>query len=88
MASKKDSDWTQLKASDEDREKVIAELRQHYSLGRLTIEELQDRLTKCLEVKTVSELYTLTNDLPYLGIGNPASPMSSTRRKKRRRSWL
>jgi uncharacterized protein DUF1707 len=53
-----------LRASDEDRERVVAELKQHCAAGRLTLDELPGRVERAYAAMTVSELAELTRDLP------------------------
>jgi hypothetical protein len=43
---------------------VAAVLRQHCSAGRLTFEELSERLEQVYEARTLDQLFSLTNDLP------------------------
>ena len=42
-----------IRVSDADRERVTARLRDHYAEGRLTREELDERVTAALNAKTV-----------------------------------
>ena len=60
----RDPSGGRLRASDADRERVAAVLRQHCSAGRLTFEELSDRLDQVYEARTLDQLFSLTNDLP------------------------
>jgi hypothetical protein len=53
-----------MRASDADRESVTARLRDHYAEGRLTQDELDERVSAALGAKTFGELRTLTTDLP------------------------
>jgi hypothetical protein len=53
-----------LRASDADRDRVAAVLRQHCSAGRLTFEELSERLGQVYGARTLDQLFALTNDLP------------------------
>ena len=55
-----------LRASDEDRERAAAEIREHYAQGRLTPDELSDRLDRVYAAQTVGDLRTLRADLPAL----------------------
>ena len=66
MAStpERDSSEGRLRASDADRDRVAAVLRQHCSAGRLTFEELSDRLGQVYEARTLDQLFALTNDMP------------------------
>jgi hypothetical protein len=53
----------QLRASDADRERVADQLRQASGEGRLTVDELDERLTSCYSARTVNELSRLTADI-------------------------
>ncbi|GAA3120836.1 DUF1707 domain-containing protein [Planomonospora alba] len=54
----------QMRASDDDRDKVASVLREHYAQGRLTVEEFDERLERLYASKTYGELAVLTSDLP------------------------
>ena len=62
----------ELRASHEDRDRVVELLRVAAGDGRLTAEELDERLEAALTARTYSELAVLTSDLPAAG-GHPAS---------------
>lgn len=53
-----------IRASDADRERVAAALREHLAVGRLTIEEFEDRLERAFAAKTLGDLEDLMADLP------------------------
>jgi hypothetical protein len=53
-----------LRASDEDREELINELNDHAVAGRLTTDELEQRLTAAYAARTTAELAALRRDLP------------------------
>jgi hypothetical protein len=53
-----------IRVSDADREAVTARLRDHYAEGRLTQDELDERVSAALSAKTFGDLRTLTTDLP------------------------
>src|SRR3984957_18015488 len=53
-----------MRASDADREALTARLRDHYAEGRLTQDELDERVSVALSAKTFGELRSLTTDLP------------------------
>jgi Domain of unknown function (DUF1707) len=55
-----------LRVGDTDRQAVVAELQRHYVEGRLTSEELSERVTEALRARTFGELAALLNDLPAL----------------------
>lgn len=55
-----------IRVSDAEREATAAELREHYATGRLTTEELNERLDLVFAAKTRGELTALMRDLPNL----------------------
>jgi hypothetical protein len=58
------ADPSRLRASDDDRERVARALQTAMSEGRLTMDELQERLDVVYASKTIGELEPLTHDLP------------------------
>ena len=54
----------QMRASDADRERVAQVLHNALSEGRITVNELEERLTTVYAAKTVGELKPVTVDLP------------------------
>jgi hypothetical protein len=55
-----------IRAADEDRERVATALRTHCEAGRLTIDELEERLAAAYAAKTLGDLDPLMADLPAL----------------------
>ncbi|MBR7825344.1 DUF1707 domain-containing protein [Actinospica sp. MGRD01-02] len=53
-----------MRASDEDRDRVVEILRQHTAEGRITAEEFDERMTAAYSAKTLGALAELTADLP------------------------
>jgi len=53
-----------VRVGDADREAVAAQLREHYADGRLTLEELNERLDQAFAAKTKADLNTVMRDLP------------------------
>jgi hypothetical protein len=53
-----------LRAADADREATAERIRRGHAEGRLDTAELQQRLERCYEAKTVGELDELVTDLP------------------------
>ena len=49
-----------MRASDDDREAVADQLREAHAVGRLTLEEFQERLDRALAAKTLGELAGIT----------------------------
>ena len=62
-----------LRVSDAERDETLRILGDHASVGRLTLDELEERSSRALAAKTRGELATLTGDLPReAGQGRPA----------------
>lgn len=59
--------YDRIRASDADRERVTARLREHYAEGRLTREELDERIAAALGARTYGDLSGLMDDLPEPG---------------------
>jgi len=57
-----------VRASDAEREQAVTALREHTAAGRLTVEELAQRLQAAFAARTRKDLHDLFGDLP-LGIG-------------------
>jgi hypothetical protein len=57
-----------LRASDADRDRVTALLREHHAAGRLTVDEFQERLSAAFAAKTMGELTELMADLPAIDL--------------------
>jgi hypothetical protein len=92
------SETPALRASDADRERTIALLRDHAAEGRLTLEEFTDRMSAAYLARTSDELEDLARDLPSAPVGSRRRPtrflfsmFGSTEREGRirirRRAW-
>ena len=53
-----------IRVSDADRDRVTARLREHFGEGRLTHDELDERISAALNAKTVGDLRRVMADLP------------------------
>ena len=53
-----------MRVGDMEREAVASQLREHYADGRLTIDELNERLDQALTSKTRADLNSVLRDLP------------------------
>src|SRR5262245_41770565 len=53
-----------MRASDADRERVVAALQRHTAAGRLTIEEFTERVDRALASRTHAQLAAVVRDLP------------------------
>ena len=58
---------SELRASHDDRDRVVEMLRVSAGDGRLTAEELDDRLEQAMTARTYGELARLVADLPAVG---------------------
>jgi len=54
-----------VRVGDAEREATAAQLREHYADGRLTLDELNERLDQTFAAKTRADLNTVMVDLPY-----------------------
>lgn len=57
-----------IRASDADRERIASRLREHYAEGRLTSEELEERVAAALSARTYGDLRHVMADLPEPGM--------------------
>ena len=57
-----------IRASDADRDRTAALLREHHVAGRLTAEEFNERLDKAYAAKTLGDLDQLLSDLPGIDL--------------------
>jgi hypothetical protein len=64
----------ELRASHEDRDRVVEVLRVAAGDGRLTAEELDERLEAALTARTYADLAVLTRDLPAGSSLAPGAP--------------
>ena len=53
-----------IRVSDADRDRVTAQLRDHFAAGRITPAELDERLSAALNAKTFGDLRRIMADLP------------------------
>lgn len=73
-----------LRVSDQQREQAAQELREHFAAGRLSEEELSERVQQAYAARTEQQLRELLADLPRL----PASPQQLKAELAARRSHL
>jgi DUF1707 SHOCT-like domain len=75
-----------LRVSDAERDAVLRTLGDHAAVGRLSLDELEDRSGRALAAKTRGELATLTSDLPReAGQPSTTSPLQTQRKPVR---WM
>jgi Domain of unknown function (DUF1707) len=53
-----------IRVSDADRERAAARLREHFAEGRLSSDELDERIAEALSAKTFGDLRRIMADLP------------------------
>ena len=53
-----------MRASDEDRQRVMAALERHTGAGRLTLDEFAERVGVVADARTLDELASVVSDLP------------------------
>jgi Domain of unknown function (DUF1707) len=53
-----------LRASDDDRERVVAALERHTAAGRLSLDEFAERVSLVYAASTHGDLAGVTRDLP------------------------
>jgi Domain of unknown function (DUF1707) len=68
-----------MRASDADRDTVVADLGEHFQAGRLTTEEFDERTGRALTARTWGELRELLTDLPATGPAAQIAAASSRR---------
>lgn len=72
------------RASDQQREETAQQLREHFAAGRLSHEELDERVQQAYAARTEQQLRQLLSDLP----GLPATPQQQKAELVARRSQL
>ena len=73
-------------ASDADRERLVALLREHYAVGLFGLDELDRRVGVVLSVRYLDETAAAVSDLPGItGTGTTAPPGTAAPRRPRRR---
>jgi hypothetical protein len=74
-----------IRVSDADRERITSRLREHFAEGRLTSDELDERVSAALNAKTFGDLRPLMADLPE---PVPAPPRASHPRPAGPPNWV
>ena len=68
------ADQRYLRVSDADREQAAEVLRKAAGDGRLTLDELDERLATAYAARTYADLESVTSDLPGPGVSARAAP--------------
>jgi hypothetical protein len=74
-----------LRASDGDRERAAADIREHCAPGRLRQDELAERLERAYAAETTAELDQLRADLPPLPPASRRAELAERRAELSRR---
>jgi len=64
-----------LRIGDAERDAAMAQLREHFAAGRLTFDELSERIDAALTAKTQRQIDRLMADLPRLPRVTRAEPV-------------
>lgn len=67
------NDMSQMRISDAERDRVAATLREAAAEGRVTLDELDERLNDTYKAKTYADLEPVTADLPGSSSGAPSA---------------
>ena len=65
-----------IRAADADRERVAATVSSAGAEGRLTLDEVEERLTAVYAARFTDELRELTTDLPRPAAARPGRPLT------------
>jgi hypothetical protein len=68
----------EMRASDVDRDRIAAVLREHTAQGRITMDEFNERLEQLYKSKTYGELARLTSDLPDVDLRNRVAKVTES----------
>lgn len=71
---------TEMRASDEDRHRVVDALQRHTQAGRLSLDEFTERVDTAYAARTLAELAAVTDDLPAEPVTAPAAAPDTGRR--------
>jgi len=83
-----------IRVGDADRDATATQLREHYAAGRLTLDELNERLEQTFAARTGTDLNAVMRDLPSLDgararAGGPAadSPLGAPLLRNDQGQW-
>jgi hypothetical protein len=72
MVSEPPPDASQMRVADTDRDRAADLLRTAAAEGRITFDELDERVSQAYAAKTFADLQAITRDLPGPGVTPPA----------------
>jgi hypothetical protein len=64
----------EIRASDDDRQRVLAALEQHTGAGRLTLDEFAERVEVVAGARTLGQLAAVVSDLPADAVAEKPEP--------------
>ncbi|MBA2282952.1 MAG: DUF1707 domain-containing protein [Actinomycetota bacterium] len=64
-----------VRVGDQEREACVEDLRTHFAVGRLTLDEFEERTTSALAARVQADLANLTADLPALRRAPSGAPV-------------
>jgi hypothetical protein len=76
-----------LRIGDAEREEMMAALREHFAQGRITHDELDERLDLTLHARTGRELAKVAEDLPDLRPAVQPAPPHPRRARHHHHHW-
>ena len=76
-----------LRIGDAERDVAMTQLREHFVAGRLTFDELSERIDAALTAKTQRQIDSLMADLPRPPGSSGQKPRRRSRRRTRAASW-
>jgi hypothetical protein len=77
----------ELRTSDADRRRVVDDLQRDYADGRLTTEELRERIGLAMAARTYSDLEELQRDLPKVVSAPPTPTVARASTPPTRSQW-
>lgn len=78
----------EMRISDADRDRVIKQLQDASSEGRITLDEFAERSRMAYDAKFASDLVPLTSDLPVPADARPLTPARPAPAVPAKRRWL
>src|SRR5438477_12243550 len=74
--------------TDDQRERVIEELRRHCGAGALTLDDFAERAGRVWAAPTSMELDAIVADLPDLTTLTPQTPVVGETKRRKVRKWV
>lgn len=71
-----------IRASDEDRRRVVAALERHTAAGRLNLDEFAERVDAAHGARTLADLAAVTRDLPVEPVAAAAAGTNAGHRRE------